>query len=409
MKRILLEILGGLTVLVLLASFHQQIARLKLQHQEVSALRTMVEDAIANVSARAEDASALRAQIIAQVEAQMAERLKGLEQKVAETSLDCEERNKLREQLEAARRDAALFKAQFVQDLNRTRELVGAFHAELKANEDSRKASWAQIRDKLKALEGSMRPDHALLTRRMLLPSVQLNGDDTVGSGTLIYSSKNDKTGEVESYVLTAFHVVRNILADTPTARRDGIAVTIYQGDSQVEERGDLVANKPAIDVALLKLRGKQVYKHVASVLTPEEANHVQVWDRVYAVGCPLGNAPIHTTGDISSMRNELNGSNYWMINAPTYFGNSGGGVYLGDEYKLAGVFSKIYTHGRGTPVVIPHMGLFTPVTLIREWLETEKKAFVLGDRKAEPVFAAPTPAAEPVPTPAPSPAPTPR
>ncbi|MHC4815442.1 MAG: serine protease family protein, partial [Planctomycetota bacterium] len=117
------------------------------------------------------------------------------------------------------------------------------------------------------------------------------------------------------------------------------------------------------------------------------------VFDPVYAIGCPLGNDPIHTQGEISSMRNELNGSNYWMINSPTYFGNSGGAVYLGDNRKLAGVFSKIYTHGRGTPVVIPHMGLFTPVTLIRAWLKEEKKAHVLGDKPADqPVFAAPTP-----------------
>ncbi len=389
MKRILLEILGGLTVLVLLASFHQQIARLKIHHQEVSTLRDLVETAVANVSAKAQDVTSMRSQIMAQVEAKLADRLKSLEEQVAEAS----SQDGLKEQLEAARRDTARFQAQFVKDLNRTKKLVGAYHADLKANETNRAATTALTREQLARLEGMVRPDHNRLTRQMLLPSVQLNGDDTVGSGTLIYSRKNDKTGEVESYVLTAFHVVRNILADTPTARRDGIAITIYQGDKQLEARGDMVANRRSIDVALLKLRGKKVYKHVAGVLTIEEAKQVQVWDPVYAIGCPLGNDPIHARGEISSMRNELSGSNYWMINAPTYFGNSGGGVYMGDNHKLAGVFSKIYTHGRGTPVVIPHMGLFTPVTLIRAWLETEKKAFVLDDTvTTRPVFATPTP-----------------
>jgi hypothetical protein len=32
-------------------------------------------------------------------------------------------------------------------------------------------------------------------------------------------------------------------------------------------------------------------------------------------------------------------------------------------------VFSKIYTHGKGQPVVVPHMGLCTPMDLIYEWL----------------------------------------
>jgi S1-C subfamily serine protease len=389
MKRILLEILGGLTVLVLLASFHQQIARLKIHHQEVSSLRALVQDAIANVSAKAEDATTMRAQIMAQIEAKLAARMQDLEQQVAQGSL--QEADKLKEELEAARRDHARFKAQFAEDLHRTQKMVGAYHAELKANEDSSKAFLMKTENELALLRARVRPNHARLTEQMLLPSVQLNGDDTVGSGTLIYSRKNEKTGQVESYVLTAFHVVRNILADTPTARREGIAITIYQNGKQVEEKGDMVAHKPSIDVALLKLRSKKLYKFVAGVLNPDEAKRVQVWDPVYAVGCPLGNDPIHTKGEISSMRNELNGSNYWMINAPTYFGNSGGGVYMGVNHKLAGVFSKIYTHGRGTPTVIPHMGLFTPVPLIRKWLTAEKKAFVLGDaRAAEPVFAAP-------------------
>ncbi len=40
---------------------------------------------------------------------------------------------------------------------------------------------------------------------------------------------------------------------------------------------------------------------------------------------------------------------------------------------ELIGVFSKIYTHGKGTPVVVPHMGLCTPIELVYEWLEKEK------------------------------------
>jgi len=45
----------------------------------------------------------------------------------------------------------------------------------------------------------------------MLLPTVQLNGDDTVGSGTLVFSAGTRRNDQVESYVLTSFHVVRNI------------------------------------------------------------------------------------------------------------------------------------------------------------------------------------------------------
>ncbi len=396
MKRILLEILGGLTVLVLLASFHQQIAKLKMQHKEVATLKLMVEDLSEDAGSRAAAAASMRMQITAQIEAKMADKLKRLEEQVAGARQNTKEAEELKEQLVDARRQSALIKAQFAKDLRSTRDLVDGYHRQLRgALEQSRVPlkDLEQTRNQLAELEGWVRPDHKMLTEQMLAPSVQLNGEDTVGSGTLIYSHKDQKTGEVESYVLTAFHVVRNILADTPKARREGIAITIYQEDRRIEVRGDLVANKPSIDVALLKLRGEVIYKCAASVLSKEDAAKVQVWDPVYAVGCPLGNDPIHTKGEISSMRNELNGSNYWMINAPTYFGNSGGGVYLGRNRHLAGVFSKIYTHGRGTPVVIPHMGLFTPVTLIRTWLKEEKKAYVLsGKPRQAPVVASPTP-----------------
>ena len=43
-------------------------------------------------------------------------------------------------------------------------------------------------------------------------------------------------------------------------------------------------------------------------------------------------------------------------------------------------MFSKIYTHGRNTPVVIPHMGLFTPMPAIHAWLEQAGMAFVLDN-----------------------------
>jgi S1-C subfamily serine protease len=223
----------------------------------------------------------------------------------------------------------------------------------------------------------------------MLAPTVQLNGDDTVGSGTLVYSGVNPKTNAVESYVLTSYHVVRNIFADSQTARRDGVAITVYRNTGKAEVRADLLAHDARIDAALLKLRSTEVFTNVANVTPRSRAQTIKVWDPVYAVGCPLGNDPIPTHGDISSVKNELNGANYWMINAPTYFGNSGGGVYLAGTRELVGVFSKIYTHGKGQPVVVPHMGLCTPITAVFEWLDKEDLAFVL-EPSAEAVTAAP-------------------
>ena len=144
-----------------------------------------------------------------------------------------------------------------------------------------------------------------------------------------------------------------------------------------------MISHDADIDAALLKLETDQVFSRVARVLPRDEVESVGVWDPVYALGCPLGNDPIPTAGELSSKNNVLGGTNYWMINAPTYYGNSGGGVYMAEGNFLIGVFSKIYTHGKGNPIVVPHMGLCTPITAIYEWLDREDLAHVVPDGDA--------------------------
>jgi hypothetical protein len=65
------------------------------------------------------------------------------------------------------------------------------------------------------------------------------------------------------------------------------------------------------------------------------------------------------------------------MINAPTYYGNSGGGIFNGETHELIAVFSKIYTHGSTRPIVIPHMGLAVPMTLVYPWLDENKYGYL--------------------------------
>jgi hypothetical protein len=46
-------------------------------------------------------------------------------------------------------------------------------------------------------------------------------------------------------------------------------------------------------------------------------------------------------------------------------------------------VFSKIYTHGRNAPVVVPHMGLCTPIAAVYEWLAAEQCEHLLAGAPA--------------------------
>jgi len=384
MKRTLLEILAGSTVAVLLFSLHHQVARLKHSSSEVADLKNLVARGLDAKTAAAESA---RRQLLATIE----QKLQDLEVRVAEASQHNADTTDLREALQREQAEYARFRREITTDVHRTQSLVDTYVDELRSSTQRFQSSIERTRDQLSQVASFVTPDHGTLSRTMLSPTVQLNGSDTVGSGTLVYSGPAPNGRKPESYVLTSYHVVRNILADTPSAKKDGVQTTIYCGDARREVRADLVVFEARIDAALMKLRSDDAWYNLAQVLLPGEAARVEVWDPIYAVGCPLGNDPIPTQGAISSLKNELNGTNYWMISAPTYFGNSGGGIYLAETRQLIGVFSKIYTHGKGNPVVIPHMGLCTPITAIHEWLAKEGLDWVLnggtetGDLSAPP------------------------
>lgn len=370
MKRTLLEVFCGLAALVVMVSYHHQIARLEEHQQDLTVLERKVDKASAN----ARDLDQMRQEILAQTEG----RMKALETQLAAAKEGSERARSLGEELHRAKNEVATLRSQMSSDFERTKALVDAYITEVRIKEKDAATRLAVAQDAIAKLAGQLYRDPSELTRTMLLPTVQLNGDDTVGSGTLVFSGENPKSNKVETYVLTSYHVVRNILADTPRAAQQGFDVTVYLPGERLVMKGHMVANQPKIDAALVKLDTDRLMPYVANVLPRAETDQVKVWDPVCAVGCPLGNDPVPSHGEVSSLQNELNGANYWMVNAPTYFGNSGGGIYRADTNQLIGVFSKIYTHGKGNPVVVPHMGLCTPMELVYDWLAAEKLEHLL-------------------------------
>lgn len=368
MKRTLVEVFCGLAALVLMVSFHQQVARLEAQQQDVTALERKVERAVAAVG-DGKELDQLRRQIQSDTE----QRIQELERQLRSAAAGSQESRTIAQELERAKSDVLSMRSQLTSDFERQRQLVDAYMTEVRNKEKDADLRLSEANRAIAQLAGQLYRNPNELTRTMLLPTVQLNGDDTVGSGTIVFSGPNEKhEGKQETYALTAYHVVRNILADTPKAQKDGFEVTIYLPGEKLVVKGRMVAAAPKIDAALVQLFTDRKLPHVANVLPRDEGKSVEVWDPVCAVGCPLGNDPVPSNGEISSLSNELNGANYWMINAPTYFGNSGGGIYRADTKQLIGVFSKIYTHGKGNPVVVPHMGLCTPIEQIYAWLATE-------------------------------------
>ena len=225
-----------------------------------------------------------------------------------------------------------------------------------------------QNREQLEQIDRRLNRDVESMWRELMGPTVQLSGESTVGSGVLLESIP-DGDG-YKTYVLTAWHVVRDILADADML--DGpIPITMYSPEgAKTRFEAELLRFDPGIDSALLQLDSTEAVPFGAKLASRDELASISIFSNIYAAGCPLGNDPIPTFGELADTRHVVDGDLYWMVSAPTYVGNSGGGIFDADSRKLIGIFSKIYTHGTLRPTVVPHMGLSTPLSVVYDWLD---------------------------------------
>ena len=213
----------------------------------------------------------------------------------------------------------------------------------------------------------------------MVAPTVQLAGDATVGSGVLLKSQPVvGSDDEYRTLLLTSWHVVRDIRAD---AVEENAPIPVMLRDAQGQKRhftADLIAFDVPLDACLLLVDSTEKFAVGATLPTRAGLHSAQVFDPIVAVGCPLGNDPIPTKGHLSDLYHSVSSERFWMISAPTYIGNSGGGIYSGSDHRLLGIFSKIYTHGAIRPTVIPHMGLVTPLEEFYDWIDGAQIAEVI-------------------------------
>ena len=233
------------------------------------------------------------------------------------------------------------------------------------------KALAESTRKDLVDVESNLMRDHDRMWRELVGPIVQLMGDETVGSGVLLPSEPVEGAkDEWSTWLLTAWHVVRDIQAG-PQNLHVPIPVTIYGQDGRIwPETAELLRYDAGIDAALLRLNTTRRLDCGARVATRASLRETKIFEQVYAVGCPLGNDPFPTFGEIADTHHIVDGTRYWMISAPTYIGNSGGGIFDARTHELLGIFSKIYTHGSVRPTVVPHMGLVTSLETIYDWLD---------------------------------------
>jgi len=215
--------------------------------------------------------------------------------------------------------------------------------------------------------------DPSALQRDILGPSVQVNVNGSVGGGTLLFSR------ETHSYVVTAHHVVHKIIVGHDAETRPPAEVTLYTDAGAVADtvEGDLVAWDERKDLALLRLRAVHEYAGVARLASRDTLRSVRVFTPIYAVGCPLGHDPLPTPGEVATLNKELNGERFWMMNAPTIFGNSGGGVFHRDTRELIGVSVMVCTYDGAVSTPVPHLGILVSLDSVYDWLDSLNYNFI--------------------------------
>lgn len=232
--------------------------------------------------------------------------------------------------------------------------------------------------------------DPAPLQRDILGPSVQVNVKGSVGGGTLLFSR------ETHSYVITACHVVQKIIPGRDEETREPVEVTMYdeRGAAADTVDADLVAWDDRKDLALLRLRAVHEFPNAARLASRETMRGVRVFTPIVAVGCPLGHDPLPTFGEIATLNKEVNGERFWMMNAPTIFGNSGGGVFHRETRELVGVSVMVCTYDGAVSTPVPHLGILVSLEAVYDWLDELGYPFIYDPESSVEAFDAARPAA---------------
>ena len=176
------------------------------------------------------------------------------------------------------------------------------------------------------------------------------------GSGVIIDSTPRGNKHQVA--VITAKHVIHELPPDFQVnVVIDGLLYLTYQ-----------IYEHPTRDVAILVMETNKPVP-VASI---DYSPLVPLSD-IYNVGFPLGLDFLVTGGILNyQIANGLGKAleGLWLCSAPTYPGNSGGGLFYKDSRKLIGLSIAVGTHPKHYDnVVVPHIHIFIPINILREWI----------------------------------------
>ncbi len=231
---------------------------------------------------------------------------------------------------------------------------------------------------------------------RVLYPVVRVHTGKAGGSGTIIYSKPNpENEKEYQTFILTCSHVIEDAISvkkdwDSAVQKRiekeflEQVVVEIfdyvYQSkvNSSNSHKADIVAYDKYHDIAILKLDSPKKAPHVAKIISKQDIQNVKLFTPVWTSGCSLLHDPFANPGYVTYLSEMIDNKLYWMANASSIFGNSGGAVFLSDTGEQIGITARITSIQLGFGVdIMTWMGFFVAPQRLYEFFDAQELKFL--------------------------------
>ena len=236
------------------------------------------------------------------------------------------------------------------------------------------------------------------LHEQILYPVVRVRCEKAGGSGVVIYSEPDpENDGKYINIALTCEHVISDAITvknewDSLLKREVKkdimkeviVEVFEYEGSellSANSTRADVIAYDKGHDLAAVKLHNTKPMDYVSAVIPKDSIQDLRLFDPVWTSGCSLLHDPFANPGTLTYLKEDIEEKDYMMYNAPSVFGNSGGGVFSGKSGNLLGLASRISTIQLGFGIdVMTWMGFCTQPDRLYEFFEHQELQFLYDE-----------------------------
>ena len=233
---------------------------------------------------------------------------------------------------------------------------------------------------------------------KFLYPVVRIFSNKAAGSGTVIYcepDTKDDVKDEWLTFVLTNYHVVSDLImykdewdallkAQRKKEFRDKARVEVFSYvrvsdmDSSNRFSADIVAYDVNHDLAILKIDSPTRIKRIAKLIPRDKIKDLKLFMDVVVGGCSLAHDPFCNFGQLTYLKEMIDQREYFMTNASSIFGNSGGGLFLAETGELIGVPSRITGLQLGFGLdIISWMGFSAHASRIYDFIDQQELKFL--------------------------------